>query len=110
MPVLLTTPWNPGDRDPGHTYPRAQITYLAITPEGANRSIVVSFEYGDMVNAVWVRGAGTTAVEYRISEGDYDAMIAEEIEEGDNDLIYKGAKRAVYEWLIAEGFLAGTIE
>jgi len=110
MPVLLTTPWNPGDRDSGHTYPRAQISYLAITPEGPNKSIMVSVEYGDMVNAEWVRGTASTTLEYRIAGADYDAMIAEEIEEGDNDLIYAAAKRVVYEWLIAEEHLIGTIE
>lgn len=108
MPVLLTTPWNPGDADPAKTYPRAQISALTIKPKEGAIHIVV--EFGNVVDNEWVRGDASPQKAYLVSGTDYDTMIAETTEEGDAGVIYTAAKRVAYEWLIANNHLAGTIE
>ena len=108
MPVLLTTAWNPGDADPAKTYPRAQISSLTVKPK--DKAIHIVIEFGDVVANEWVRGDASPQKGYLVSGTDYDTMIAATTETGDNDVIYAAAKRVAYEWLIAEGHLAGTIE
>lgn len=109
MPVLLTNAFNPGDIDPGHTYPRANIVMQAIRPE--IQQIQIEFEFGDMVNGKWVPGAQTPRRMVMVNPGaDYTAIVSEEATADEDYLIYAGAKRVLYEYLIAKGHLSGTIE
>ena len=55
MPILLTTPFNPGDVDPGATYAEAKITEFRIGIEHRKR-IEVLVELGNTVDGEWVPG------------------------------------------------------
>jgi hypothetical protein len=117
MPVLLTTPYNPGDRDPGNTYPRAKLqTFMWVERHdgGEKReSINVTIEYGDLDEGqagTWIPGAATPIQRFSVTGSDYDAMVAEVATTEEGYAIYAGAKRVLYQWLIDNGHLVGTIE
>lgn len=108
MPVLLTTPFNPGDLDPGKTYPRAQIVEQRIRPE--EKRISVSWEYGTVVETAWVPGDKSPSRTVDFTGADYDALILEDAIEDEDYLIYAGAKRVLYALLISKGYLVGVVE
>lgn len=121
MPVLLTTPFDPGDLDPGNTYPRAKIrsftwkeTFEQIDGGSEKTELIgVTFEYGDLDSGqagTWIAGAATPQKTYDIVGTDYDDMVAEVANSEESYVIYAGAKRVLYQWLIDNGHLAGTIE
>jgi len=115
MPVLLTQPYNPGDADPEASYLYAKINGFNIDLHG--KTITVRIEYGNVVGGVWVRGPASIEKQVLIQNQsadaggpttDYDDMISELPEE--SETIYNGAARVLYEYLLAEGILSGTIE
>ena len=108
MPILLTTPFDPGAFDPGKTYPRAQIIQFTVSPENEDIRVVVDF--GDVDDGEWVSGAAREKLNHILIQGaDYTAIVADTPEEGETT--YDAVKRALYDYLvdnIAE--LAGTVE
>lgn len=106
MPIQLTTAWDPGQYDPGQTYPRAKIVGFS----WRDTYIRVTVDFGDVVDSAWVSGAAQRKEKsYTISGADYDTMVAE-VSQTD-EVLYAGVKRVLYAWLqtnVAE--LAGTIE
>jgi hypothetical protein len=117
MPLLLTTSYDPGDSDPGHTYPRAKIVRVTVDTEA--KFIEFIFQYGDEVAGAWVRGKSSPDVLHIIQNApsepgpattDYDDMIAEATTVDEDHVIYAGVKRVLYEWLLDKGILSGTIE
>ena len=108
MPILLTTPFNPGAFDAGHTYPRAKIiTFFHDTEKEVMR---VGIDFGYEVNGTWESGAAENKVKtYTISGEAYDDMVAEDPDPGES--VYDAVKRLLYEYLIEEvPELDGTIE
>ena len=114
MPIYLTTPFNPGDLDTGKTYPRAQIAAITIGLEpGLRRSpfITTRYNFGDIVSGVWTRGNASPDMEVRISDTDYETMVASGIATESEDYnVYNAVKRIIYTYLIDNGYLVGTIE
>lgn len=112
MSILLTTPFNPGDLDPGKTYSRAIITDYAIHIHDWNEpSMVIGYTYGDTVDGVWVRGAAAPMKTVSAVGADYEAIVAEVATEDDDDYkIYVAARRVLYGYLLDKGYLVGTIE
>jgi len=104
MPILLTTPFDPGDNDPGQTYPRAKIIEFTWR-EGLIEFMV---QFGDVSGDDWVQGQGGKPKGFVLTDSDYDAVVAE-ISLTD-ELVYAGVKRVLYQWLIDNGHAAGTIE
>lgn len=106
MPIQLTTAWDPGQYDPGQTYPRAKIVDFL----WKSTFIRVTVDFGDVSGEDWVSGAARRKEKtYTISGTDYDTMVAE-ISQTD-EALYAGVKRVLYAWLqtnVAE--LAGTVE
>jgi len=112
MPVLLTTPFDPGDLDPGHTYLRAAITdyVTALHSEGASPQIMVYYTFGDIVEGQFVKGGVAPARSVSISGSDYATIIASLATEEEDYSLYEGVKRVLYTYLIDNGYLVGTIE
>lgn len=114
MPVLLTTPFNPGDLDSGNTYPRAHIVSFTINTVTSAPTpgpfIDVTYEFGDVVGGVWEKGAASPRRAAVVRGSDYDDMVAEPAIQAESYLIYAGAKRVLYQWLIDQDLLDGTIE
>lgn len=108
MPILLTTPWNPGNFDPGKTYPYAKI--LTFTQSTENKWMRVAVDFGYMNEGVWSTGSAKDKEKmYTIRGEDYDTMIAAMPEEGEK--VYDAVKRLLYAYLVAHvPELAGTIE
>ena len=108
MPISLTTPWNPGNFDPGKTYVRAKITHFVVSTE--SEVIRVTVDFGDVVNGEWVSGAAPDKEKSIVIRGaDYTAVVADTPQEGETT--YDAIKRALYTYLtdnVAE--LAGIIE
>jgi hypothetical protein len=105
--MLLTTPYDPGDLDPGQTYPRAKIVVQTIRPD--QKAIDLTWSFGDVSGSDWIPGAADPGGQESIIEADYDTVVASLPTDG-SELIYNGAARVLYQWLIDNGHLAGTIE
>jgi len=56
MPITLTTAYDPGDHDPGNTYPKA--TIVAMSFELLSETVHVTVQFGDDVSGDWVTGPG----------------------------------------------------
>lgn len=111
MPILLTIPWNPGNYDPGTTYPRAKIVSFFHNTE--IRTIRVVVDFGDVVEGRWVSGPAVRSSgkgqSYTIKGEDYDAMIVASPNE--SETVYDAVKRLLYAYLIEEvSELEGTVE
>lgn len=106
MPLLLTTAYDPGDNDPGQTYPRAKVVAFDWQDDRITFRLEVGDEVGDP--AVWTFGPGADAKQFILTGADYDAVVAEASLA--SELIYVGVKRVLYQWLIDNGHVAGTIE
>lgn len=111
MPIVLTTPADPGDNDPGQSYSRAKIIRFLINLNSKYIDFVVA--YGDVVDDSWVPGKGLKHKEFRIDGDEFNTMMAESalVSDGASQYeIYAGAKRVLYQWLIDNGHAAGTVE
>ena len=108
MPLLLTTPYDPGAADPGETYPRAKIRGFSIDTELSR--INFDLEFGDMNGDTWEAGTASPRKQHVVEDTDYDAMVVEETTVGEGHVIYAGAKRVLYQWLLDNGHEAGTVE
>lgn len=113
MPILLTTPWNPGNYDPGKTYPRAKI--VTFTNNTERKAIRVTVDFGDEVEGKWVSGVpdrmrGRMGTHGHMIDGSaYDTMVAASPDEGET--VYDAVKRLLYAYLVANvPELAGTVE
>jgi hypothetical protein len=113
MPILLTTPFNPGTFDPGHTYPRAKVISFANNTEA--KVIRVSVDFGDMVEGAWESGfPNSMRMEgreklYIVHGTNYDVMVAEL--PGEGETVYDAVKRLLYAYLVTNvSELAGTVE
>lgn len=110
MPILLSTPADPGDNDAGNTYPRAKIIHFNVNLN--SNTIDFAVAYGDVVEDVWTRGNGLRVKNFSITGEEYATMMAESAQQSDGDSeyeIYAAAKRVLYQWLIDNDHFAGTI-
>jgi hypothetical protein len=94
MPILLNTPFNPGDNDPGKTYPRCMITGVEMD-YNAN-SIILRIEFGDMVGGRWVSGFSARRI---LSFGRDEMPVA-----------FDNFRDALHTRLVNRGFVSGTVE
>jgi len=111
MPITLTTAANPGDNDPGKTYPKAKIVHFSVNL--LQNQITFELGYGDVVDGSWVIGNGVRGKNFTINSDDYATMIAESALQTDGASgyeIYSGAKRVLYQWLIDNEHISGTID
>jgi hypothetical protein len=106
MAVLLTTPADPGDSDAGQAYLRAKIYSFQINLLA--KEIQIVFGFGDESAGVWTHGDGLQIRNVQISEADYTTLIA--ALSNDGETVYAGAERLLYQYLIDNGHLIGTIE
>lgn len=107
MPILLTTPFK--------NHPRVRIVRFEYL--GPENRILVYIQYGDDVpvtdddgnpaGTVWDGAHDTPAGVYPVAGADYDSMV-QEVSLTDEP-VYEGVKRVLYQWLIDEGYFAGTI-
>lgn len=107
MPIQLSVPFNPGDLDPGKTYPQAKIKNINIDLD--SKAIIISWTYGEEINNVWAVGSASKPKEVWIRGDDYNTIIMSLISESDNDIIYEGIKRVLYQYLINNNYLTGSI-
>lgn len=107
MPIILTTPANPGDNDPGNSYALAKIWDVRISLRRKRISFTLAF--GDIIDGEWKDGVGISIKSYEIVGKEYEAVVAESSSKGET--IYAGVKRVLYEWLQAhEDRFKGVIE
>ena len=138
MPILLTTPKMTGDLDPdaqNGQYAELKIIQQMINTKAAVIELVL--EYGNTVDGSWVSGISKPE-RVQISDGppqmgctdagdpeatppvpanwveiapattDYTDLLSS-LPTDANELIYDGAARVLYQWLIDKGLFAGTI-
>lgn len=123
MPILLDTPWNPGQYDPGVTYPRAKIVRFehsdrmdrSTQPGGVTKQVKVTIQFGDMDVDKWVPGDAQKDMSVCIIDDPsgtphpYTDIVTDMPQQGENT--YEAAKRALYNYLVnAFSELAGTVE
>jgi hypothetical protein len=108
MPILLTTPFDPGAFDPGNTYPRAKIVQYV---HNVGDRMTVTMELGDVDGeGQWERGLEAKAFSFSIWGLAYDSMMENAVPE-EGETIYEASKRVLYEYVIANyPQFAGTIE
>ena len=116
MSILLATPFNPGDLDPGATYTHVELTRFAGDFQG--RVITFEFQRGTMDAANhFVPGDLNTlrfVVEDRPARGnipaktDYTEMMAELTLDG--ELASSAVARIIYTYVLVNGLFVGTPE
>ena len=107
MPIQLTIPFNPGDLDPGKTYPEAKLIEININLQ--QKMIRLTAVCGEEVSGIWQGGYMSKTFNVEIKGEDYDTIILETTISGEDHQIYAGIKRVLYQYLIDEGILEGTI-
>lgn len=122
MPILLTTPFDPGSVDPGKSYTHAKIT--RIDHKVDEKEIRLYVTYGYKLSGVWTPGRVRpdrfiieNKPELRDPEGNllqaadpvFDNLAAPPPANLADSLYDQNAAR-LYQWLIDGGALAGTIE
>jgi len=124
MPILLTTPWDPGNFDAGNTYPKAKIvsfqhqeSFSGPMSDVARKTIKVVVDFGSVDGeGNWVSGgAPNKAKTYSIADHPsgnphpYSDLVGDS-PIGD-ETTYEAVKRALYNYLInSVPELAGTVE
>ena len=104
MPWRLSASLNTGDLD-ASTYDEVKIINMYHRPN--EKLIVVSLEYGNTIDGVWVPGHLPAGKEgsHTIQGQKYNDLITTHMTI-DKELTYAAAKRALYEHLVAEGVIA----
>jgi hypothetical protein len=97
MTILLTTPFDPCDNDPGQSYPRARLVQLEIYFPG--EFMTFTFEFGDVVNGKWVKGVGSLTKRLDVNKSQFQAVMS-----GEN------ISSKIEQFLISQGLVSGTIE
>lgn len=115
MPIALTAAYNPGDHDPGKTYPQAKIDSIEINVRRKIVAVILSF--GDTVDDQFSDGVGAEKKRVLIRDDDsatppgteFTDLMATVTNDGEN--IYDAIKRIAYAKVQAlESSLAGTVE
>lgn len=104
MHVLLTTPYNPGDADPGVTYARVRVTTVVI--DRVAWTTRIEYQWGNYSAPTWTAGVKTGRTDY--ATADLVAMLAVAPDEADTN-VADGMMRAILTKLIADGVFAGTV-
>lgn len=102
MPVSLTTPFDAGDFDLAGTYQEIKIYSISIDVKEGRVS--VQYEHGNTVEGEWVPGAKRGKV---VIMGEDFISLATGSPNGDNN--YDVIKNAIYQYLIDNGMVVGTI-
>lgn len=105
MPIQLTTPFNPGDLDPGKTYPIVKI--LDHTVDSRGGLITIHTAYGYLVDGVWQQGIMSRVETTQISGQDYLDMGAE-VPDGIKSR-HDDTADALYQYLLDKGVYTGTV-
>lgn len=115
MPILLDTAFDPGDHDPGNTYPRAKIVDITIVVP--RQAVAVTLDFGDVVDSIWTVGAASKKLKVVFQDAPYadpptiafTDLMATLTADGEN--IYDAIKRIAYvEAQSVAASLAGSIE
>jgi len=99
MPVTLTAAVKPGDLD-SVDYAEAKITAFVMYLNQKQMEIIV--EWGNTVDGKWEQGLKPKS-HIVLTGDDYDAVVA------DNATTYAAVKSDLYQYLIDEGIVAGTV-
>ena len=110
MEILLTTPYDPGDADPGQTYARLKLREVRHLVSG--KEIRCSCEYGNIVDSAWVPGVASEIMWHSIHNDDttqhYDNLVSQSVVAG--ELVWTAPQKRVYQWLLDQSVYAGTID
>lgn len=111
MPILLTSPFNPGDVDPGASYSHVQIVGMRWFLSG---SIEITIARGRIVAGVFVEGRvpRETIIVANNSRSippgtDYTGLLTGTPNPGETT--YQAVGRGLYGHLIAKGIYPGTV-
>lgn len=111
--IELDQPFDPGDRDPGQTYPHCIISMSKIRHKEQNISIQT--EYGTMTSTpvdfdgydgydgyehVWTRGLGSLDMVFRIPDSDFEDVIVYPPE---------NFEEALHQWIVDNGKAVGVV-
>jgi hypothetical protein len=110
MPIVLTTAFDPGDNDPGESYPKAKIRRIEIQVDNQDVRIIV--EHGDDSGGPFVRGVGSKNKTIALNDRDgtdYTDFISQATLDGET--LYDAFKRLAYAKVQElDAALAGTVE
>jgi hypothetical protein len=125
MKIVLTTPFNPGDLDPGKSYPHVYIPRLSDAPTGTTLSF--DYEYGTAVNQTvsvpgigalgtagnatvynWTKGMGSFTKTLNVSGNTY-LKIVNSTPVVSTDTCYNMILRQLYQFLLDGAYVAGSI-
>ena len=110
MPILLTTPFNPGDNDKeaAKGYPHCQLVSLVHNP--LTMGVQLSYEFGFSSGPfyeVWKKGAGSPTVVLEVSGPEVMGMWSRPPQEGET--VGEAMRRLTYAYLIESGKAPGTV-
>lgn len=104
MLIELETPYNPGDNDPGQTYPHCKMVLLTHNPVMACTVAVYEFGHEDPAGA-WQRGPGAPAARTVIITDEELATAAPVV----LCHAFQGLELLCYQCLVLKGLVAGAI-
>ena len=108
MSILLNTPLNPGDLDPGVVSGYQEVKILSFKLDTERNRIELNCAYGNTVSGIFKRGIAQDNF-YVITNSGYQELIASGTPE-EGETIYEAAGRELYEWLLSNGYFLGTIQ
>ena len=103
--ILLTTPFNPGDSDPGKSYTHARVVSVELNAKRMRVRVAVNYVYED--GGVWAYGQ-VGKLSLGIDELDFHTLKKIKPKKGDGDIIREWVK-ACEQFIVDQGLLDGTI-
>lgn len=110
MPVLLTKPFNVGDLGPDGSEGYKFCQLSALVHNGITFSITLEYQIGTASGdyyEIWERGAGTP-IQYVDVPGEQVVPLWSQLPQ-DGESVGQAIRRVTYEYLIDNGYIAGTI-
>lgn len=115
MHIVLSSSFNPGDMDPGVTYPHFKIVNVSINTSYSGSAdwlssmynpTSISCQYGEVeeVSGSWV--AGVKTVNYNITGSSLEAIFNATASLSES--VYNAFVRNTYDWLL-DGRISGTL-
>lgn len=104
--IQLSSAYNPGDTDPGRTYPHAKIAAYHIYPDSNHIQVYPQYGSGNLSSSYWNPGSVFLGSK-DISDSEYTALISSASLVG--ELPFVASDRILHKWLIDSGHVSGTL-
>lgn len=113
--ILLTTPYDPGDLDPGQTYTHVKVVNTFqewhpndSVPGAPTLRLAMYWCYGQVVDSEFVAGKAVKR-KFSVDQTIWDARIDTYLSAGSGEKSWKAWEIALHQCLLDESVVAGTL-